>query len=190
MSVHEVTYGEYEQFCENAGRTCPAQPWTGKDYPVVNVSWADAAAYANWLSEKTGRAYRLPSEAEWEYAARGGTTTIYPFGDAIDFSFAVFSYRSKLNSPLPKTDRSINRNPFRLYHIIGNVREWVADYWNDSYAGAPRDAAARTDGDSSRRAIRGGSYNDHAEALRSAARVSLPAGSADRYTGFRVIQEM
>lgn len=190
MSVHEVTYGEYQQFCENAGKTCPAQPWTGKDYPVVNVTWSDAVAYADWLSEKTGRVYRLPSEAEWEYAARGGTTTIYPFGDEIDFSFAVFTYRSKLNSPLPKTDRSINRNSFRLYHIIGNVREWVADYWNASYAGAPADASARTDGDSSRRVIRGGSYNDPAEELRSGARVSLPAGSADRYTGFRVIQEM
>lgn len=190
MSVHEVTFGEYQQFCENTGKTCPDQPWTGKDYPVVNVSWPDAVAYTNWLSEKTGRAYRLPSEAEWEYAARGGTTTIYPFGDEIDFSFAVFSYRSKLNSPLPKTDRSINRNSFRLYHIIGNVREWVADYWNASYAGAARDASARTDGDSSRRVIRGGSYNDPAEELRSGARVSLPAGSADRYTGFRVIQEM
>jgi formylglycine-generating enzyme required for sulfatase activity len=190
MSVHEVTYGEYQQFCKNAGKTCPVQPWTGKDYPVVNVTWSDAVAYADWLSEKTGRTYRLPSEAEWEYAARGGTTTIYPFGDEIDFSFAVFSYRSKLNSPLPKTDRSINRNPFRLYHIIGNVREWVADNWNDSYAGAPQSAMSRTDGDASRRVIRGGSYNDPAEELRSGARVSLPVNSADRYTGFRVIQEM
>ena len=190
MSVHEVTYGEYLQFCENAKRKCPDQPWTGKDYPVVNVSWSDAIAYTNWLSEKTGQTYRLPSEAEWEYAARGGTTTTYPFGEEIDISFAVFSYQNKLNSPLPKTDRSINRNPFRLYHIIGNVREWVADYWNGSYTGAPTDARAITEGDSGNRVVRGGSYNDSAAELRSGARMYLPIDSADSYTGFRVIQEM
>ena len=190
MSVHEVTYGEYQQYCENAKRKCPDQPWTGKDYPVVNISWSDAVAYANWLSEKTGQTYRLPSEAEWEYAARGGTTTTYPFGEEIDISFAVFSYHNKLNSPLPKTDRSINRNPFRLYHIIGNVREWVADYWNDNYTGAPSDASARTEGDAGNRVIRGGSYNDSAKELRSGARMYLPVDSADSYTGFRVMQEM
>ena len=190
MSVHEITYGEYQQFCKDSNRKCPAQPWAGNDYPVVNVSWQDATAYTEWLSKKTGQHYRLPSEAEWEYAARGGTQTAYPFGDSVDISYAVFSERKTLSSPLPKTDRTINRNKFRLYHIVGNVREWVADTWSENYQGAPVDGSARTDGDKTKRIVRGGSYQDNAEALRSAARQELSADTTDNYTGFRVIQDL
>ena len=190
MSVHEITYGEYQLFCKDTNKKCPAQPWAGNDYPVVNVSWQDAVDYTAWLSEKTGQHYRLPSESEWEYAARGGTQTIYPFGDTIDISYAVFSERKTLSSPLPKTDRTINRNKFRLYHIVGNVREWVADTWSGNYKGAPADGSARTDGDKTMRIARGGSYQDNAEALRSAARQELPADTTDNYTGFRVIQDL
>ena len=188
MSVHEITYGEYQQYCKDTKKTCPAQPWAGDDYPVVNVSWGDAVAYTRWLSTKTGQDYRLPSESQWEYAARGGTTTVYPFGDTIDISYAVFSERKTLSSPLPKTDRTVNRNKFRLYHIVGNVREWVQDTWVDNYKGAPDDGSARMDGDGNTRIARGGSYSDNAEALRSAARKPLPATTRDSYTGFRVIQ--
>jgi formylglycine-generating enzyme required for sulfatase activity len=190
MSVHEITYGEYLQFCRDTNKKCPDQPWAGNDYPVVNVSWSDASAYAEWLSAKTGQRYRLPSESQWEYAARGGARTSYPFGDTIDISYAVFSERKSLSSPLPKTDRTINRNKFRLYHIVGNVREWVADTWAENYNGAPGDGSARQDGNQSIRIVRGGSYQDTAEALRSAARKSLPADTTDSYTGFRVIQEL
>lgn len=190
MSVHEITFGEYQQYCKDTHKTCPTQPWAGADYPVVNVSWSDANAYTDWLSAKTGQRYRLPSESEWEYAARGGTKTIYPFGDTIDISYAVFSERTTLSSPLPKTDRSVNRNKFRLYHIVGNVREWVEDTWVDNYKGAPDDGSPRLDGDKSMRIARGGSYDDNAEALRSAARKPLPADTTDSYTGFRIIQEI
>lgn len=190
MSVHEITYGEYQLFCKETNRTCPTQPWAGNDYPVVNVSWNDATVYTEWLSAETGQRYRLPSESQWEYAARGGTKTIYPFGDTIDISYAVFSERKTLSSPLPKTDRTINRNKFRLYHIVGNVREWVADTWVGNYNGAPGDGSPRLDGDKSMRIARGGSYLDNAEALRSAARKSLPANTTDSYTGFRVIQDL
>jgi formylglycine-generating enzyme required for sulfatase activity len=190
ISVHEITFGEFQQYCADTGRECPRQPWLGKDFPVVNVTWEEAAAYTAWMSEKTGQVYRLPSEAEWEYAARAGTSTLYPFGDEIDISFAVFSYQNKLSSPLPKTDRSINRNGFRLYHIIGNVREWVADTWTENYQDAPADGSTRTDGRDSVRVVRGGSYADTARDLRSGARMQLPAGANDNYTGFRVIQEM
>ena len=188
MSVHEISFADYENFCESTGSTCPKQPWSGKDYPVVNVTHSDATSYAAWLSNETGQAYRLPSEAEWEYAARAGTKTEYPFGDEILITNAVFSDRKKLSAPLPKSDRSINRNKFRLYHMVGNVREWVSDTWQDSYSGAPGDGSARIDSGGSEYVVRGGSYTDSAEALRSGARNK--SSTADNYTGFRVIQEL
>ena len=188
MSVHEISFGEYDSFCQSTKSTCPKQPWSGRDYPVVSITHSDAIAYADWLSEKTGQTYRLPSEAEWEYAARAGTKTEYPFGDEILITNAVFSDRKKLSAPLPKSDRSINRNKFRLYHMVGNVREWVADTWHDSYSGAPDDGSARIGSGANEYVVRGGSYTDSADALRSGARDK--SSSADNHTGFRVMQEL
>ena len=188
ISVHEISFGEYEKFCQSTKSTCPKQPWSGKDYPIVNITHSEATAYADWLSQKTGQTYRLPSEAEWEYAARAGTTSEYPFGDEILITDAVFSDRKKLSAPLPKSDRSINKNKFRLYHMVGNVREWVADTWHDSYSGAPDDGSARIKSGANEHVVRGGSYTDSADALRSGARDK--SSSADNHTGFRVLQEL
>lgn len=188
MSVHEISFAEYDMFCQSKNTPCPKQPWSGKDYPVVNITHGDATTYTEWLSEKTGQSYRLPSEAEWEYAARAGTESEYPFGNEILITNAVFSDKKKLSAPLPKSDRSINRNKFRLYHMVGNVREWVADTWHDGYSGAPVDGSAHVDTGVNQYLVRGGSYADTAEALRSGAREKL--SSADNYTGFRVLQEL
>ena len=187
MSVREISFGEYEVFCQSKNLTCPKQPWSGKDYPVVSINHGNATSYAEWLSQKTGQSYRLPSEAEWEYAARAGTQTEYPFGDEILITDAVFSDKKKLSAPLPKSDRSINKNKFRLYHMVGNVREWVADTWHEGYSAAPEDGSARISG-TNEFVVRGGSYADSSEALRSGAREKL--SSADDYTGFRVLQEL
>lgn len=188
MSVHEISFAEYDKYCQSTKQTCPKQPWSGKDYPVVNVTHADATSYADWLSQKTGQTYRLPSEAEWEYAARAGTKTEYPFGDEILITNAVFSDVRELSAPLTTSDRSINRNKFRLYHMVGNVREWVADTWHAGYSGAPDNGSARIEKGQNLFVVRGGSYADSAEALRSGARNSL--STADSYTGFRVLQEL
>jgi len=190
MSVHETTYGEYLLFCKALSRNCPTQPWTGSDYPVVNVSWHDAVAYTSWLSDKTGNKYRLPSEAEWEYTARAGTSTIYPFGNNITATDAVFANNNKVTAPLPKTDRSINRNKFKLYHMVGNVREWVADPWHNNPEQNPPGEKSFTSGNNLEHVVRGGSYADSASALRSGARTKLPAMSTDNFTGFRVVQEL
>jgi formylglycine-generating enzyme required for sulfatase activity len=189
ISVHEITYGEFSAYCQTTRQKCPPQPWTGKDYPVVNITWHQARDYARWLTDNTGRHYRLPSEAEWEYAARAGTDTSYPSGDRLTHNDAVFSGDQMLNGPLPKTDRSIHRNLFRIYHMAGNVREWTLDNWHKNYHGAPGDGGAWLSGAAGLRVVRGGSYADAAAALRSAARLALPADNADRYTGFRVVQE-
>ena len=188
MSVHEISFGEYEQYCLSTKLSCPAQPWSGKDYPVVNVTHSDSTSYVEWLSQMTGQTYRLPSEAEWEYAARAGTKTAYPFGDEILITDAVFSDKKTLSAPSPKSDRSINKNKFRLYHMVGNVREWVIDTWYEGYSDTPADGSARVDAGVTQFVVRGGSYTDSAEALRSGAREQL--SSADNYTGFRVLQEL
>ena len=188
IGLYEVSAGEFAQFCKHSNTPCPAQPWDNPALPVVNVSWAMATAYAQWLSVTSGINYRLPSEAEWEYAARAGSTTAYPFGSEILPTHARYSFKTTATTPLPAADRSVNRNDFKLYHMLGNVREWVADAWQASYAGASADGRARSDGEA-RRVVRGGSYADHASALRSAARVPLDA-AGDAYTGFRVARSV
>jgi len=190
ISVHEITFGEFNRYCEMTKHSCPAQPWFGQDYPVVNITWHQAQDYTHWLTDSTGNHYRLPSEAEWEYTARAGTDTIYPSGDQLSHYDAVFSGNQQLNGPLPKTDRSINRNSFQIYHMAGNVREWTLDTWHADYTGAPTDGSAWLSDASVYHVVRGGSYADSSTALRSAARTRLPTDSADRYTGFRIVQDL
>jgi len=189
ISVYEVAVGDYLRFCRATQRPCPPQPQAAMDLPVVNVSWHDAVAYTEWLSAQTGRRYRLPSEAEWEYATRAGSTSPYPFGDTVLPTHAQFAYQSVPEAPKPRSDRSVNKNRFNLYHTIGNVREWVLDAWHPDLEGMPAGGSARP-GDTGLRAVRGGSYRDAADGVRSASRAPLSAGAADELTGFRVVQEI
>jgi len=188
ISAYEVSHADYQRFCRAGKTNCPAGHWSGEYDPMTNVSWNDANAYTQWLSQASGAVYRLPSEAEWEYAARAGTTTEYPFsdGDKILPSDARFD----ADAPLPVNDKSVNANRFRLRHIVGNVREWVADVWSENYRNAPADGGVRTQPDTGKRAVRGGSYADDAGKLRSAARSGLSVDTRDRRTGFRVVREI
>jgi len=188
LGMFEVSAAEFAAFCTATRRDCVAQPWDDPQLPAVNLNWQDARDYAAWLSARTGQRYRLPSEAEWEYAARGGTTTTYPAGDELLPTHARFSFKQALSRPLAANDRSLNRNGFRLYHMLGNVREWVTDAWQADYRSAPTDGSAVTAGDA--RVVRGGAYADDADALRSAARLALPAATRDALTGFRVLREL
>ena len=188
MGMFEISAAELTQYCKAVSRPCPTQPWNDTHLPAVNVSWDLANDFTTWLSEITGADYRLPSESEWEYAARAGTTTPYPFGDEIVPTDARYSFKNAQTQPLPTKDRSVNRNEFRLYHMVGNVREWVTDTWTTTYDGAPADGSARAASGVGERVVRGGSYADRADALRSAARESQPAAEGNRYTGFRVVR--
>jgi formylglycine-generating enzyme required for sulfatase activity len=187
IGVFEVSAAEFAVFCKATSATCPAQPWDNSALPAVNVSWAQAQAYAKWLSGLMNAEYRLPSEAEWEYVARGGSTTEYPLGEELLPTHARYSFRRTEDQPLAANDRSLNRNGFRVYHIVGNVREWVADSWVANYAGAPSDGSARQGG--SEKVVRGGSYADGADSLRSAARLPLN-GAGDAFTGFRLVRSL
>ncbi|TDJ32965.1 MAG: hypothetical protein E2O53_11090 [Gammaproteobacteria bacterium] len=186
---YETTSQEYEQFCAATSLPCADQPWDDES-PVVFVTWDDATQYAKWLSETTGFQYRLPTEAEWEFAARAGTQSPYFFGDEITPSAAQSSENRPSESPLPRTDRSINRNPFGLYHMSGNVREWVQDAWHPNYENAPADGSARRLEAEDLRLVRGGSYSDPGARLRSAAREPLVQSHRDAMTGFRVVREV
>ena len=142
---------------------------------MINVSWWDAQAYCEWLAKETGQSYRLPSEAEWEYACRAGTTTRYSFGDAISDKNA--NYGSKVGKTTEVS--SYPANPWGLYEMHGNVWEWVEDVWHGRYKGAPADGAAWTDGEgkeaSGVRINRGGSWNNDPRICRSACRSRVRA---------------
>lgn len=186
FSTHEISFQDFLLYCKNSGADCPANPGNDKQLPVVGVSWQEAVDYTAWLSSRTGNHYRLPSEAEWEYAARAGSSSIYPFGDTLMVTQARFSTPNReATSPLANSYQAINPNDYHLYHMVGNVREWVADHWQDHHDSVISNGGARTG--TGQRVVRGGSYADNAEQLRSSARQPLDQGTRDRFTGFRVV---
>ena len=161
-------------------------------HPVVCVSWYDALAYVSWLSKKTGKSYRLPSEAEREYATRAKTNTPYSFEDGVSASVANFDASP---APVSATVRgtapvaTFTANRFGLYQMHGNAAEWTQDCWNGSYDSAPGDGAALAMGDCAKRVVRGGSWAYGPANMRSAYREAVLA--SDRYSnvGFRVARE-
>jgi formylglycine-generating enzyme required for sulfatase activity len=174
-------------------------------HPVLCVSWNDARAYAQWLSKKTGKRYRLPSEAEWEYAARAGNGAARFWGEdpvqacryanVADLSrFQTWSFGQKHECTdghyftSPAGGYAPNR--FGLYDMIGNVWEWTEDCWNASYAGAPADGSAWLAGDCTQRVLRGGSWSTVPRYARSATRYKNPADFRDNLTGFRVARTL
>jgi formylglycine-generating enzyme required for sulfatase activity len=188
IAVYEVSQGEFKQFCEHTNRTCPTQPWSGDDYPVVNVSWDDARAYTAWLSSTTHQRYSLPTEAQWEYAARAGKTGPFPNGDTLSPTDAQYSMLTRQTAAARRSQK-FNANAFRLQHTLGNVREWVEDPWSPNFSGAPTDGSAAT-APQTTRVARGGSYTDGAARLRLSMREGLPAGTRDATTGFRIVREL
>jgi formylglycine-generating enzyme required for sulfatase activity len=189
ISVYEVSQGEFRKFCEHAKRPCAPQPWSGDDYPVVNVSWDDARAYAGWLSEVSHHHYSLPTEAQWEYAARAGRTGPFPSGAALSATDAQFSGPTK-QTVAARRSQSFNANAFRLVHTVGNVREWVEDPWVQSFVGAPSDGSAVKSSQTTSRVVRGGSYADGATRLRLSMREGLPLNAHDVTTGFRIARDL
>jgi formylglycine-generating enzyme required for sulfatase activity len=184
---YEVTLDEWDA-CVSAGG-CQRDQGRGR-HPVNNVSWRNAQEYITWLSKKTGGHYRLLSEAEWEYAARAGTTTRYHWGDEPGGNRANFvGSGSKWSNKEPAPVGSFELNRFGLYDMIGNVSEWVQDCWKNSYAGVPTDGSAWDDGSCSRRVVRGGSWNGSPEDARAANRGAgglLPVNVRYGKLGFRV----
>ena len=153
----------------------------------MNVSWDDAVAYVHWLSVNTGKRYRLPTEAEWEYAARAGTTTRYSWGDEIGSNLANCNgCGSRWDDEKTASVGSFPANAWGLHDMHGNVWEWVQDCWNGSYQGAPEDGSAWERGNCSRRVLRGGSWCYNPRFLRAADRNRKSSGRRISYLGFRI----
>ena len=150
MGLYAVTFEDYERFCDDTKLGKPQdQGWGRGRRPVINVSWEEARAYCTWLSEQTGRIYRLSSEAEWEYACRAGTVTPFHFGPHITTDQANFDGNYTYNGSAKGEHRqqtvpvgSFPPNAFELYDMHGNVWEWCQDIWHGSYEGAPNDDSA------------------------------------------------
>ena len=155
------------------------------DRPVERISWQEALEFCDRLSRKTGRTYRLPTEAEWEYACRAGTTTPYHFGGAITHALANYSGGAGSTTPVGSFGVA---NAFGLYDMHGNVWEWCADHWHEDYDGAPTDGSVWIEGgNASRRLLRGGSWYSNPQRCRSAYRNHLNPDYAGNYFGFRVV---
>ena len=192
MGKYPVTFKDYKRFVSATNADKPGDNGWGRGMrPVINVSQEDAKAYAGWLSEQTGKRYRLPSEAEWEYAARAGTTTKYSWGDEADRNHAHCLYSlwtDRKTAPVG----SFPANPFGLYDMIGNVSEWVEDFWHKNYKGAPTDGSAWiTDYDGEAEAVlRGGCYCTVPSAASSAFRKRSTPSERDSTFGFRLAQDI
>ncbi len=169
MGRYEVTFAEYDQFAEATNRKKPSDiGWGRDDRPVINVSWDNVTAYAEWLSEQTGHPYRLPTEAEWEYAARAGTETKYWWGNEIGFNNAncrnsFCDDRFEYTAPVG----SFEANPFGLFDVSGNVWEWTCSEYDKKYSGCINKSKVNDD---SLFVLRGGSWFNVAWRLRSANR--------------------
>ncbi|MCQ8118343.1 SUMF1/EgtB/PvdO family nonheme iron enzyme [Methylomonas rosea] len=193
LSKYPVTFSEYDYFAEQTGAAKPHdEGWGRGRRPVINVSWEDASAYARWLVETTHKRYRLPSEAEWEYAARAGSAGDYFWGDAHATEYAWFSENSGGKS-LPVDDARIKANQFGLYHMAGNVCEWLEDLWHESYNNAPNNGSAwihQNAGSEYGRVLRGGSWYSGRDTLSSAERNWLVPASCTNDLGFRLAQDL
>ncbi len=204
MSVTEVTFDEWDA-CVSAGG-CAARPsdngWGRGRRPVINVSWDDAQKYVSWLSNQTGFSYSLPSEAQWEYAARAGETGVLAGGSPA--ALCAFANGAAMESGLkwansactdPSSDRTLptgmlNANKFGLKDMIGNVAEWTLDCNTLNLRDAPTDGRADQRGSCNQRVVRGGSWFSSPSDLRYAARLMQRRGDSNDFTGFRVVRKI
>jgi formylglycine-generating enzyme required for sulfatase activity len=211
MGRYPVTVGEFRSFVKATGYKTEAEKGDGayvwkdgwkklKDanwrnpyfsqtdnHPVVCVSWNDAVAYAEWLSKQTGQAYRLPTEAEWEYAARGGTETDYWWGNEIGDNRAnCYNSGSQWSNQSTSPVGSFKANQFDLFDTVGNVWEWCADNWHKNCKGAPTDGTVWKGGDESLRVLRGGSWGINPDNCRTAFRNWYTSDGRFQDIGFRV----
>jgi len=223
----EVTRGQYRVFAETTGHGSdgcfvwtgtafekdPAKDWRNPGFaqddshPAACVSWEDAGAYVLWLGRRTGKAYRLLTEAEWEYAARAGTATTRFWGDDGDTACghangADFTTAAQVPGAAQWTVAQCNdgfahtapvgrfrANAFGLHDMLGNVAEWTQDCWNGNYEGAPTDGRAWATGDCALRAVRGGAWDDAPVGVRAAYRVGSPTVIRVYTRGFRVAMD-
>jgi formylglycine-generating enzyme required for sulfatase activity len=201
LGKDEVTFAQWDVCVSDGGcggHRPDDQGWGRGTRPVIGVSWGDAKAYVAWLSRKTGKQYRLPSEAEWEYAARAGTTTPFSFGQTLTTDQANFDGTTGygtgpagLNRQKTMPVGSFPANAFGLHDMHGNVWEWMEDCWSDEYtADSPKTGAAYVQANCGGRVMRGGSWEDYPGDVRAAARVGSGKDEQSWADGFRVARSV
>lgn len=182
LGRYPVTFEEYDFFCDQTGAKRPKDGGWGRGRrPVINVSWHDATAYCDWLSEQTQTRYRPPSEAEWEYACRAGTMTAYAFGKSIDKTQANFAGHVGQTIEVG----SYPANGFKLSDMHGNVWEWCLDHYKSSYKYAPADGGPVLLAKGPEHVVRGGSWGSDARNARAAYRNAIVPGNRSNNLGFR-----
>jgi len=186
---YEITFAEYDHFATATGRKTPSDyGWGRGPRPVINVSWRDATAYTEWLSLQTGRTYRLPTEAEWEYAARADTETKYWWGNEIGSNWANCDgcgsqWDNKKTAPVG----SFMANPFKLHEILGNVYEWTCSEYDNKYNGKEQRCLKEIN-DHRLGVVRGGSWYSSSRFVRTSNRYRFPVDYRDHNVGFRVVR--
>jgi formylglycine-generating enzyme required for sulfatase activity len=192
IGKYEVTVEQWNA-CVEAG-ACPrvsSDPKVPRTAPVRDVSWDDAQAYLQWLGKVSGKAYRLPTEAEWEYAARGGTASKYWWGDGMQPGKAnCKECGDPWRQEGPADVGSFAANPYGLHDMNGSVWEWVGDCWHTSYKGAPDDGSAWEEKNCGSRVIRGGSWREGGSYMMSTTRFKYDAGVRHSQNGFRVARDV
>ncbi|MES2675257.1 MAG: SUMF1/EgtB/PvdO family nonheme iron enzyme [Pseudomonadota bacterium] len=200
LSKYEITFAQYDAFAEATGKAKPNDEGNGRgQQPVGNITWWEATDYAQWLSQRTGKNFRLASEAEWQYAVRAGTTSEYYWGESADHTFANYGTDKCCDLFASGADKWLHAAPvgqfpankFGLHDMLGNVSEFVQDCWNPNYEGAPTDGSAWTTGDCKKHVTLGGQYHSDPFWLRVSARINHPAPEAERNInfGFRIAQD-
>jgi len=188
MGRSEVTFAEYDRFAEASGREKPNDNgWGRGNRPVINVSMADATAYATWLSQQTQKQYQLPTEAQWEYAARAGTETLYWWGNEIGSNRAnCDGCGSQWDNNKTAPAGSFAPNPFGLYDTVGNVWEWACSEYQEKYNGKEQACATIPNNNTTLRVERGGSLYNYPKALRAANRYKKSFDYRNASVGFRL----
>ena len=191
MSTTEVTFDQWS-LCVDEG-ACPSpddHKWGREARPVINITWGNAISFTKFLSKRTGHTYRLPTEAEWEYAARAGTRTRYWWGNKPGKNRAncrkCGTEFHKRSAPV----KSFKPNAFGLFDMNGNIWEWVQDCYWQNYQSAPTDSSPRDNEDCRRRTVRGGSWYYIAKLMSSAYRTSFPPANASYNIGIRLVREL
>jgi formylglycine-generating enzyme required for sulfatase activity len=188
ISKYEVTFEQYDRFCDDTGRSKPDDNnWSRDNRPVINVSWDDATAFCQWLSSKTGKNFDLPTEAQWEKAARGAGQYKYPWGDALPGC-----NRANYGDCPPSTTVEVGlfpdgQSPFGVYDMAGNVWEWCKDWHNSSYYENSPDSNPQGPDNGTSRIVRGGCYSSPAKNIRTTDRHRRdPTETHENYIGFRI----
>jgi formylglycine-generating enzyme required for sulfatase activity len=192
IGKYEVTVGQWKQCVKaNVCPTVPSPDDAPANVPMRDVSWDEAQLYLKWLSSVSGRPYRLPTEAEWEYAARGGTTSVYWWGGQMKGgNSSCQGCGQPWNADAPPPAGSFSANPFGLHDMNGSVWEWVQDCWHSTYKGAPADGSAWAEPNCRARVIRGGSWREDGSYMLSTTRFKYDASVRQSQNGFRVARSL